>query len=95
MIVIKLVYHGQKEPPDLLNNHEMAVKRLVSTEKHLLRKPDVAEAYSKSISQYMEKAYIGKLSPDEKQPRRKWFLPHFAIVKSQKETTKVRIVFEM
>ena len=84
----------KKEPPDLPNNHEMAVKRLVSTEKHLLRKPDVAEAYSKSISQYMEKGYIRKVSPDEKQPSRKWFLPHFAIVKPQKATTKVRIVFD-
>ena len=84
----------KKEPPDLPNNHEMAVKRLVSTEKHLLRKPDIAEAYSKSISQYMEKGYIRKVSPDEKQPSRKWFLPHFAIVKPQKATTKVRIVFD-
>ena len=51
----------------------MAAKRLVSTEKHLLRKPDVVEAYSKSISQYMGKGYIQKMSPDEKQPRRKCF----------------------
>ena len=63
-------------------------------EKHLLRKPDVAEAYFKSISQYIEKEYIRKVSPDEKQPRRKWFLPHFSIVKPQKATTKVRIVFD-
>ena len=84
----------KKELPDLPNNHEMAVKRLMSTENHLMRKPDVAEAYSKSISQYMEKRYIRKVSPDEKQPRRKWFSPHFAIVKPQKVTTKVRIVFD-
>ena len=64
----------------------------MSTEKHLLRKPDVAEAYLKPISQYIEKGYILKVSPDEKQPRRK-FLPHFVIVKPQKVTTKVRIVF--
>ena len=84
----------EKEHPDLLNNHEMVVKRLVSTEKHLLRKPDVAEAYSKFISQYIKEGYIRKVSPDEKQPRRKWFLTHFAIVMPQKVTTKVRIVFD-
>ena len=61
----------KKQPPNLPSNHEMAVKRLVCTEKHLLRKPGILEAYSKSISQYMEKEYIRKVSPDEKQPIRK------------------------
>ena len=50
----------KKEPPDLPNKHEMVVKRLVSAEKHLLRKPDIAATYSKSISQYIEKGYIQK-----------------------------------
>ena len=84
----------KKLPPDLPSYHEMAVKRLVSTEKHSLRKPDVLEAYSKSTSQYMEKRYIRRVSSDEKQPIRKWFLPHFAIISPQKMTTKVRIVFD-
>ena len=39
--------------------------------KHLLRKPYIAEPYSKSISQYMEKGHIQKVSPDEKQPKKK------------------------
>ena len=50
----------KKEPPDLPNNRKMEVKRLVTTEKHLLKKLDVAEANSKSINQYMEKGYIRK-----------------------------------
>ena len=69
----------------------MAVKRLMSPEKHLLRKPDVAVAYLKSISQYMEKGYIRKCH-QMRTAKRKVVFPHFVIVKPQKVTIKVRIV---
>ena len=44
--------------PELSNNYEMAVNRLISTEKRLLKDPKLAESYSEVISKYTQKGYI-------------------------------------
>ena len=51
-------------------------------------------AYSEVITKYLEKGYIRKVEPSEKEPMKKWYLPHFAIPKSDRATTKTRIVFD-
>ena len=78
----------------MANNHKMAMKRLQNTEKRLLKNPDVMKAYDEVIDQYLDKGYIRKVPVSEKQPDSKWYLPHFAILKPNKATTKIRIVFD-
>eukprot|EP00795_Rhopilema_esculentum_P005739 gene5739-10996_t len=78
----------------MVNNHKMAMKRLQNTEKRLLKNPDVMKAYDEVIDQYLDKGYIRKVPVSEKQPDSKWYLPHFAILKPNKATTKIRIVFD-
>ena len=77
--------------PELPNNYEMAVNRLISTEKRLLNDPKLAESYSEVISKYTQKGYISKVTPS-KTEEKAWYLPHFAIVRP--ETTKTRVVFD-
>ena len=77
--------------PELPNNYEMAVNRLISTEKRLLKDPKLAESYSEVISKYTQKAYISKVTPS-KTEEKAWYLPNFAIVRP--ETTKTRVVFD-
>ena len=77
----------------LPNNYEMALRRLENTEKRLHRSPDVAQAYNKCIEQYSVKGYITKIQEPERSTSR-WYLPHFPVIKPEKETTKVRIVFD-
>ena len=79
--------------PELPNNYEMAVNRLISTEKRLLKDPQLAESYSEVISKYIEKGYISKVTPS-KTEEKAWYLPHFAIVRPEKTTTKTRVVFD-
>ena len=78
----------------MVNNHKMAMKRPQNTEKRLLKNPDVMKAYDEVIDNYLDKGYIRKVPVTEKQPESKWYLPHFAIVKPNKATTKIRIVFD-
>ena len=78
----------------MVNNHPMAMKRLQNTEKRLLKNPDVMKAYDEVIDQYLDKGYIRKVPVSEKQPDSKWYLPHFAILKPNRATTKIRIVFD-
>ena len=82
-----------KSDPQLLpDNYITAYKRLVSTEKRLLRDHALGQAYQAVISNYVTKAYITKVNSTTKEG--KWYLPHFAISKPEKSTTKTRVVFD-
>ena len=81
--------------PELPQNKEMALKRLESTERNLNSKDRFEkEEYQRTIKAYVEKGYLRKLSPEEKLTPSAWYLPHFPIVKLEKSTTKVRIIFD-
>ena len=80
--------------PDLPDNYDMALRRLCNTERHLLKNPEIATAYSENITQYLEKGYIRKIDPTEDKPARRWYLPHFPVVRLDRATTKIRIVFD-
>ena len=84
----------KEDSHEMVNNHKMAMKRLQNTEKRLLKNSDVLKAYDEVIDQYLDKGYIRKVPVSEKQPDSKWYLPHFAILKPNKATTKIRIVFD-
>ena len=79
--------------PKLANNYEVALVRLKSQEKSLKRKgPEVMKAYSKIFKDYEKKGYIQKVPKSEVE--KQWFLPHFPVVKEDRVTTKVRVVFD-
>ena len=71
----------------------MAPSRLTNTEKLLKRSPDVAHAYSQSIDQYIEKGYVRKIQEND-QSTSKWYLPHFPVLRPDKDSTKTRIVYD-
>ena len=78
---------------ELPNNYDMAVNRLLSTEKRLLKDPQLDGAYSNVINEYLKKGYVSKVTPSDK-IEKAWYLPYFAIVKPEKTTTKTRVVFD-
>ena len=76
------------------NNFEVVEKRLHNLERKLFKEPEVAKEYEKIISQYLEKGYVTKVSTDEDCDSAKWYLPHFPVVRKDRSTTKVQIVFD-
>ena len=84
----------KQDKPQLPDNYDMAVHRLLNTEKRLLRCPDVAEAYDNTLSAYERKGYIRQVSPHENKTSEIWYLPHFPVLRPDKATTKTRIVFD-
>ena len=82
------------DEPELPDNYEMLMRRLFNTENRLRNIPEVGETYSKCISRYLEKRYIRKIDPAESGPSKKWYLPHFPVVRPGRTTTKTRIVFD-
>ena len=73
------------------SNYDAAKKRLVGTEKSLVKR-NLSDTYKNIIQQHLAKGYIRKVCKDDKTGR--WFLPHFAISRPDKSTTKTRIVFD-
>ena len=82
------------EVPPLPDNRAEAEKRLKSLEKSLLRRPRVAERYKEAMNANLDKGYVRKVHPDELDTRPGWYLPHFPVIREDKQTTKVRIVFD-
>ena len=79
--------------PSLPDNYSMALQRLQNTEKRLQKSSDIARTYSDIIDQYMEKRYVGKV-PKSEQSKSRWYLPHFPVLRPEKDTTKTRTVFD-
>ena len=74
-------------------NKAMAVRRLKSLERGLLREPEKARAYQETMQRYIETGQARKVYPDEVYDNRKcWFLPHHAVANPNKP--KIRIVFD-
>ncbi|KAH3693016.1 hypothetical protein DPMN_193353 [Dreissena polymorpha] len=85
----------RKNPAELPNNRKMAERRLKLVKQKIEKDPFVAETYNRTIEKYVEKGYLRKVSESEAQDKlNKWYLPHFPVVKPERETTKVRIVFD-
>ena len=79
--------------PSLPDNHRMALQRLQNTEKRLQKSPDIARAYSHIIDQYIAKGYVRKV-PETELSKSKWYLPHFPVLRPDKDITKTRIGFD-
>ena len=87
----------KRKASQLPNNADAALKRLTNTEKRLLKQPDLATEYTKIIEGYLAKGYIQKLEPSSDKngsTAQQWLLPHFPILRPEKSTSRVRIVFD-
>ena len=92
--IYQVAIPSKDDEPALPNNYEMALRRLLNTEKWLLKNPEIGEAFTNNINQYLEKGCISRLDPTEKSPLKKWYLPHFPVETPNRTTTKTRIVFD-
>lgn len=79
---------------DLPDNFTMAMHHLQSTEKRHQKSPELAKAYSNVLETYQDKGYISKVLPEDEKPDQVWYLPHFPILRPDKSTSKIRVVFD-
>ena len=83
----------KEDKPGLPENYSMALQRLRNTEKRLRKSPNIGQSYSDIIENYFAKGYVRKVSENEIY-KSKWYLPHFPVLRPDKDTTKIRIVFD-
>ena len=90
----KIAIPWKENRPKLPDNKNNALSRLGSTERKLKKDEIVSREYQHTIKSYLEKGYLRKVGKDEVIPPEVWYLPHFPIIRMDKTTTKVRIVFD-
>ena len=70
----------------------MVLNRLQNTEKRQMKTQSLGNECNNIIKQYQEGGYLEKT--DKKYLGDGWYLTHFPILRPEKSTTKVRIVFD-
>lgn len=85
-----------KEHVTLDENKEVAEKRLLQVIKKLLKDPKNLQAYDKAIREYIESGIAKKVNTEDDSKRKNWgyYMPHQAVIKADRATSKIRIVFD-
>ncbi|KRY73899.1 hypothetical protein T4A_9730 [Trichinella pseudospiralis] len=76
------------------NNYEQAERRLQQLEKKLINNDKRAKEYDEVIKNYIEGGWIGETDVRDGIPGKTWYLPHHAVYRDDKTTTRCRIVFD-
>ena len=88
-------YPWKKDPLCLPNNYAQVLKKLEATERRLAKQPEYANSYDKQIKEMEEMNFSRKLNKKEAE---EWqgpvhYVSHHAVVRPEKKTTPIRIVF--
>ena len=78
----------------LSNNYNEAMNRLESLERKLNKDDHLRQSYCDVIKGHLEKGYIKRVNVEDVKSSESWFLPHFAVRRDDKATTKTRVVFD-
>ncbi|XP_063383605.1 uncharacterized protein LOC134669918 [Cydia fagiglandana] len=89
--VVRLPF--REEPPVLpRDSREIAVKRWMSLERRLDKNPELKQDYNDVLQEYLDLQHMKKVD-DEERAENCVYLPHHAVVRDDKQTTRVRVVF--
>ena len=83
---------GSESPGKKANQSLLTIMTLLLYDSKARRSPEVMQAYNKIFQGYETKDYIRRVHQSEVEQQ--WFLPHFPVVKEDRVTTKVRVVFD-
>ena len=88
-------YPWKRDPSSLPDNYVRVLKKLESTERRLMKQLDHARSYDMRIKELEDMKFSRKLTEQEKN---KWvgpvhYIAHHAVLRPEKKTTPVRIVF--
>ena len=85
----------KRDPNILADNRSLALKHLESVERRLKSNPDQAKAYDEQMTEMKNMNFCRKLSKDEIKNYKGLvhYIPHHAVIRPEKKSTPVRIVF--
>ena len=84
-----------KEFHDALPDHyQLSLKRLHGLLRRLRQEPAILEQYNRTIKEQLEKGIIEAVDVSKPTPDKVHYLPHHAVVRTDKTTTKLRVVYD-
>lgn len=91
----EMSYPWKRDASLLPNNYEQVLKKLESTERRLLKNPQHAESYDRQIKEMEEMGFARKVTQEELKSYDGpvHYIAHHAVVRPEKKSTPVRIVF--
>ena len=93
-VTTKVAVPWKEDRPRLISNRPLAERRLEQVERKLAKDEKIATAYQQVIDEYLQKNYIRRVPSSEDKSEAEWLLPHFPVIRPDRATTKVRIVFD-
>ncbi|XP_063826497.1 uncharacterized protein LOC135075980 [Ostrinia nubilalis] len=91
--VVRLPFATDDPKSKYGHSEEIAIKRLESLERKLSRDPKLREEYNKVFQEYLTLNHMRPVYEHEVENNKAVYLPHHAVIREDKETTKLRIVF--
>ncbi len=85
----------KKDHPSLPDNYKLSLGHLNSLRKKLSTKPEILKEYDEIIQEQERRGIVEKVEPTEESPIGKThYIPHQPVVKQDRTTTKLRIVYD-
>ena len=86
----------REQHPLLPDNFDLAMSRLMTLLPKLRKHPELLAEYDKIISEQTSKGIVSDVDPDEPvEVGHNHYLPHHAVLREDKKTTKCRIVYDV
>lgn len=92
--VVRLPFNSKDPECQYAKMIKIAQDRFLSLEKKLARNPKLREEYTKVIEEYKILNHMKPVPKDDIDNPKAVYLPHHAIVREDRDTTKVRVVFD-
>jgi len=89
----QVTWPWKEDIPELPSNKELAIGRLKSCMNRIKKKPELLMKYDKVIQDQLEKGVIEKVDATQRDGMLH-YLPHHAVVKPDRATTKLRVVYD-
>ena len=84
----------KKNHPVLPDNYHLALKRLRGLGRRLKQDPAILREYDATIQSQIQQDIVEPVEPLENNLGQVHYLPHHAVVRGDKETTKLRVVYD-
>ncbi|XP_059224869.1 uncharacterized protein LOC131997670 [Stomoxys calcitrans] len=82
-----------KNCEELGNSRNIAMAQFYRMERKLQKTPEIKEQYDNAILEYLKLGHMRKISAQEITKAPNYYLPHHAVIKPDRLTTKLRVVF--
>ncbi|CAG9112505.1 unnamed protein product [Plutella xylostella] len=93
--VVRLPFNTEDPECQYGQSQNIARKRFQLLEKKLMKNPGLKKDYEGVIEEYAQLNHMSLITDsEEKNNEKAVYLPHHAVVREDKETTKVRVVFD-